>query len=402
MDLHSAQTFWLIRNGLLNTYSTLDKPMDTEVLVIGCGVTGALIAHSLTSAGFATIAIDKREVAWGSSAASTALLQYEIDTGMVELAELADEETAAQIYRASVHGLDKVSNLCEELGVLDFSRRKSFYFASKRSDEDELLAEFRLREKYDFPVELWDRSKIAAQFDMPAELGIMSYKAAEVDVYQLTHALLQNAVAQGLQVFDRTPLKALKHDETGVTAVLENGHSIRARHVVLACGYETTQYCPDRVARLHSSFAFVSEPLKVFPGWHEKTLIWETARPYFYACTTADGRALMGGEDIPFRNPAARDSVLPKKVERLLKRSQEIFPNLKLAPSFAWAGTFAETKDGLPYIGAHPKVPHSSFAMCYGGNGIVYSMLAAEIITAELQGHKHPDAELFSFQRPWA
>lgn len=402
MDLHSAQTYWLIRNGLVKTYPTLDESKDTEVLVIGCGVTGALIAHSLTKAGLATIAIDKREVAWGSSAASTALLQYEIDTSMMELAELADEATAARIYRASVQGLDKVSNLCEELGVRDFSRRKSFYFASKPSDEDELLAEFRLREKYDFPVELWDRSTIASHFDMPAGLGIMSYKAAEVDVYQLTHTLLQSAVAQGLQVFDRTPLKTLKHDASGVTAVLENGHSIRARHVVFACGYETTQYCPDRVARLHSSFAFVSEPLKTFPGWHERALIWETARPYFYARTTADGRALVGGEDVPFRNPAARDGVLPKKVELLLKRAQELFPRLDLAPSFAWAGTFAETEDGLPYIGEHPKVPHSSFAMCYGGNGIVYSMLAAEMITAGLQGHRHPDAELFSFQRPWS
>ena len=64
-----------------------------------------------------------------------------------------------------------------------------------------------------------------------------------------------------------------------------------------------------------------------------------------------------------------------------------------------WAGTFGETKDGLAYIGAHPRLPHAYFALGYGGNGITYSLIAAEIIRDDILGRKNPAAKIFAFGR---
>ena len=64
-----------------------------------------------------------------------------------------------------------------------------------------------------------------------------------------------------------------------------------------------------------------------------------------------------------------------------------------------WAGTFGETKDGLAYIGATPEFPNAYFALGYGGNGIVYSLIAAEIIRDAFLGQPNPQHELFSFDR---
>lgn len=116
--------------------------------------------------------------------------------------------------------------------------------------------------------------------------------------------------------------------------------------------------------------AAISEPLESFDGWWEQCLLWETARPYFYMRTTADGRALVGGEDDPFRNPERRDRLVPKKTEKLAARFREMFPRIDFEVAFAWAGTFGETKDGLAYIGAVPELPHCLFALGFGGNGI--------------------------------
>jgi len=69
-------------------------------------------------------------------------------------------------------------------------------------------------------------------------------------------------------------------------------------------------------------------------------------------------------------------------------------------PAFAWAGTFAETADGLPFFGPHPQWgPRVQFAMAYGGNGITYSMIGAGLLRASIEGKQHPLARLFSFQR---
>jgi len=54
---------------------------------------------------------------------------------------------------------------------------------------------------------------------------------------------------------------------------------------------------------------------------------------------------------------------------------------VSLEVAYAWSGTFGETKDGLPYIGGvHPRFPHTYFALGYSGNGITFSVVAAEII----------------------
>ena len=77
----------------------------------------------------------------------------------------------------------------------------------------------------------------------------------------------------------------------------------------------------------------------------------------------------------------------------------EKFPDKTFKPDYKWAGTFASTKDGLPFIGIHKKYPHAFFALGFGGNGITFSLIASEIITDLFHKAKNPHAELFSFQR---
>jgi glycine/D-amino acid oxidase-like deaminating enzyme len=169
---------------------------------------------------------------------------------------------------------------------------------------------------------------------------------------------------------------------------------------VFASGYETRDFLKPKVADLVSTFAIASEPMPDIPGWNEdRCLIWEHARPYLYLRRTADNRVIVGGEDEPFRNPVRRDRVLPKKADRLAERFRELFPEIDFHVEFSWAGTFGETKDGLAYIGAHEDWPSSFFALGYGGNGITYGVIAAEIIRDALLGKVHPHSDLFRFYR---
>ena len=87
MDLTSNHPVWLELDDPLQTYPTLQGDAHADVAVIGGGVTGALVAHALVGAGLDTIVLDKRDAGTGSTAASTALLQYELDVPLVELRE---------------------------------------------------------------------------------------------------------------------------------------------------------------------------------------------------------------------------------------------------------------------------------------------------------------------------
>ena len=91
---------------------------------------------------------------------------------------------------------------------------------------------------------------------------------------------------------------------------------------------------------------------------------------------------------------------MEKKARTLLKRFGELFPQLQLTPAFSWAGTFAETGDGLPFFGPHRQWgPRVHFAMAYGGNGITYSVLGAGLLAALVKRRSHPLQALFGFGR---
>ena len=87
MDLKSGYPFWAVKNGLMHAYPALREDLACDVAVIGGGITGALMADELVRHGHGVVVLEQRDIGCGSTAASTALLQYEIDTHLVDLAE---------------------------------------------------------------------------------------------------------------------------------------------------------------------------------------------------------------------------------------------------------------------------------------------------------------------------
>lgn len=212
---------------------------------------------------------------------------------------------------------------------------------------------------------------------------------------------MQRLRKQGASIFDRTRVVDIATTSRGVTLRTDTGLAVRASHLVLAAGYASQHWLKQRVARNRSSYAVISDPLpEADLGFLADTLLWETARPYLYARSTSDGRLLLGGEDDAVDIPAKRDARVQKKARTLLKRLEELFPGMAITPAFSWAGTFAETEDGLPFFGPHPQWgPRVHFAMAYGGNGITYSMLGAGLLRALIERKRHPLWPLFSFER---
>ena len=400
MQLNSGLPFWPVRNGLLRTYPRLEAPFDCDVLVVGAGITGALIADRLSAAGFSVGLVDGREVAWGSTSASTALLQYEIDTELQELADRFGADDAALAYRSCADAVTALGTLARSVGDVGFQRMKSVYFASRWYHAGRLKKEAAIRRQHGLPVQTLDRAALQERFGISAPVGLLTSVAAQVDPYRFAHRLLARVGRRGGRVHGRTRISAFRSVRGGVRATTQDDVPIRCRHLVFAAGYESQQYIDQRVARNRSSYAFISEPIAEWPQSLLRTLLWESARPYLYLRSTDDGRLLVGGEDDDIDIPLRRDARVDDKARKLLKRVHSLFPDLVVRSAFAWAGTFAETEDGLPFFGPHEQHgPRVHFAMAYGGNGITYSQIGADLVRAAVQGKAHPCAELFSFGR---
>jgi glycine/D-amino acid oxidase-like deaminating enzyme len=399
MDLRSDYPFWLLDKGIIRSYPSLGRDVKTEVAVMGAGISGALAAWHLCRAGYKVVVIDKRHVGMGSTAASTALLQYEIDTPLTKLAGLRGAANAERSYLRCLQAINDLEKICRRLPEAAFTRRPSLQYASFRKDVKELEKEYDYRKRIGISLQWLNGPALKEKFGFEKEAGILSRDAAEVKAYALTHALLRDFSARQLQVYDHTEISRFQEHRKGVELISTEGHKIKARNLVIACGYESAKYIPQKVQTLQSTYAVVSEPFETNRFWHRNALIWETAQPYLYLRTTADHRILVGGKDDDFSDAHKRNKALPGKARSLERAFGQLFPGIHFKTDFKWAGVFASTKDGLPYIGSLPGKPHIFFSLGFGGNGITFSILAAQIITRLIGGSKDADAGIFSFGR---
>jgi len=388
----------MISEGLKNSFPTLLDDLTTEVLVIGGGITGALISHKLCEAGLEVALVEKNHVAHGSTSASTAMLQYEIDTPLFELINTKGEKNATRAYALCLEAINKIEKICSKFpGKADFERHPSLWYASYKKHVKALLVpEFEARRKSGFDVSFLSEQNILDKFGFTAPAGIFSAQAAQVNPYLLTNFLLEEVAAMGGRIHELTEVEKITPSGRHVELETRSGIRIKAKYVVMAAGYESQNYLAKHCSKVHSSYAIISKPLINKTQWHKNALIWETKSPYLYLRTTGDNRIIVGGRDEPFYSPGKRDRLLSRKSRELLQDFTKLFPDIPFETDFSWAGTFSETRDGLPYIGPHDN-KRILFAMGYGGNGITFSVIAADILTDLIQGKKNADAQLFAF-----
>jgi len=401
MDLKSNEPFWLVKNGLLATYPSLYTDATCDVLIVGGGITGSLIAHQCIQDGYSTILIDKREISHGSSSATTSMLQYEIDTPLWELIEMVGEKGAVASYKACSKAIDDLGRVTRQVNSkAGFKKKDSLYFAALKKDVNRLKKEFEARKKAGFEVQWMEADEILKKYDLHNTYGgILSKQGASVDAFMLVHEILTYNRKKGLQVYDRVKLMEVKYGARQNKVSLNTGATITCKKIVYCVGYESATMIKEKFVDLISTYAIVSEVEPSKCKKYNDILVWNTADPYIYLRTTDDDRLLIGGEDEEFRNPLKRDALIGKKEQRLLKSFEKYLPHVPFRTDFVWAGTFGETKDGLPYIGEHQDFKNSYFVLGFGGNGITFSVTGMEMVSKWLQGKKHLLTPYFAFGR---
>lgn len=385
-------------NGYVTPHTALCSDAKADVVVIGGGISGALTARELSARGADIVLLDRRHVGMGSTCASTALLQYDIDKALHELIEIRGEAHAVRAYELSLEALQDLEKIAKKFKQdVRFERRPSYRFGRFKKDIEFLEKEYDSRTKHGFAVDFLSKEDLPASFSF-ATSALCTDQAAIADPYLLTHAVLAEATENGARIFDKSGVKNIERRPRSVVLHLENGPKITAKKVVIACGYETVNYLPKDLCKINSTYALVSQPLDETP-WPDDATFWTLDDPYLYGRTTSDKRIVFGGEDVPISDPAKRDAMLDEKTKKLEQKFVKMFPEIPLVTDYAWAGTFVETDDGLPFIGMRKGLDHTYFALGYGGNGITFSQLAAGILSDQILGQKNADAEIFSFDR---
>ncbi|TPJ70613.1 FAD-binding oxidoreductase [Mesorhizobium sp. B2-7-1] len=398
LDLRSGTPVWSAYRSSAVPADRLTRDVKTDVLIVGMGISGAMIAEALTRDGHSVICIDRRGPLKGSTAATTALVQFEIDQPLITLSNMIGGDAARQAWRRSRLSL---LNLRGRIAELNISCRAagtpSLYLAGNRLDASDLRREAQARRDAGIGASILTRQPLRETFGIDRAAAILSHGNLALDPRKLTSGLLSAALQRKARFHAPAEATAIEGNRLGVTVATRDGPMIKAHHLVLATGYELLDIVPSTGHRIISTWAIATRP-QPKKLWPLAAMLWEASDPYLYVRATSDGRVICGGEDEEFTDEERRDALTAQKTDRLEKKLASIFPQLDTAAEFAWSGSFGATGTGLPIIGTLPGHPRVQAVMGYGGNGITFSQIASEIVSASIAGREDTDGSLFAFK----
>jgi glycine/D-amino acid oxidase-like deaminating enzyme len=377
--------------------SPLRRDRTTGVLVVGAGISGAMVAESLADAGLRVTVVDKAAPIAGATSASTALLQYDLDVPLHQLTRRIGADNARRIWHRSYLALGALRQRTRQLRIgAQMEERDSLYLQGNRLDGPGLEEEARARRNAGFQVQFLSQRQVAARYGIARRCGLLGFGNQSAEPRRLAAGFLRAALDRGATLHPHARVVAVEPGKRWVLAQLEHGPVVKARHLVFATGYDIPKHVPVRRHSIASTWVIATRPQA---GWPSKCLIWEAADPYLYMRLTPEGRVICGGEDEDFRDEAHRDALLPQKIVALQRKLGRLMPTLDVRAQYAWAGSFGASPTGAPTIGAVPRMPGCYAVLGYGGNGITFSMLAAQLLRGLISGEGDADEDLFSFHR---
>lgn len=398
-DLRTGIPFWV-----KTPHSTIAADIKLtrdrfDVIVVGAGISGALVAEALTRNRLSVLILDRRPPVRGSTPASTAMIQHEIDVPLTRLRRKIGADRADPAWLRSVKAVDDLVALARKLKIDCQMRRKpALYLAGDQMGARALANEATARHEIGIEARYLKRAELLETYGIDRPAAILSQASASANPAQLTAGLLATVLSRNARIVSPIEITDMAEMPGGIALATSKGEVLVADHAVFCTGYE---YLPQMKTRSHhvtSTWALASRPLSGLPGWMRDTIVWEAADPYLYFRTDEAGRVIAGGEDEDASDANSDPEKLAQKARTIAEKLQDL-TGVKLGkPAYTWSAPFSVTDDGLPIIDRVPGFERAFAVMGFGGNGITFSMIAAQIVSAAIARKTDPDADLFAFR----
>lgn len=403
MNLQSGKYYWPVTFPDAPSYQALEEDLNCDVLIIGGGSSAAQCAYYLADTHLDVVVLEKGKLGSGSTSTNTALIQYSGEKMFTNLINTFGKDYISkhlQLLREAINEIEAASKIVEI--DCEFFRRDTLYSASCKEDVVSLKAEYELLKQHGFELTLMTKNDIETNYPFSREAAIYSYNDGELNPFKFTHALFDYAAKKNVRIYENTEMNGHHYNQQQERIIIttKTGKSIHARQVIFAAGYEGIDIKKEKKASFVSTYTVTTNPVEDFSTWYNRTLIWETARPYLFMRTTADNRIIIGGLDDNTTYPEDRDSKLIHKKNKLIEEFNKMFPEIQVEPEYYLAAFYGGTVDGLPIIGIYDEYPNSYFLFAFGDNGTVYSQMLAKMIAQDIVEGNSPDMELYLQDRP--
>ena len=386
------------------SYPVFRGELDTDVVVIGGGLTGCACALSFAAAGVKTALVEADRVGSGSTASSPGVIREDFDASFQDTASAHGLRAARTLWQGMRRASLDLAAAVRRYNIrCDLVPQDLLQLVGRDpSGVKQLRREYDARRQAGFDHTWLTAAALARETAIEAGAAIRT-RGFVFDPYRACVGFAAAAADRGAAVFERAGVRRVRANRKRVEVSTSNG-TLRAQAVIVA----TAAPLPDlRGLRRHldtkQSYAVLTETL---PAAVRRQLgrraasLRDSALPPHFLRWMKDDRVLFTGADqdpVPVR---ARDKVLVQRSGQLMYELSTVFPAISGArPEWTWSFEYELTVDGLPYVGVHRNFPRHLFALGHGRHGAAVAWLAARVLLRHFQGTADKGDDLLGFAR---
>ena len=373
-------SFWKATSAA-TCFPALDRDLETDVAIIGGGITGIMAADLLSRAGKRVVVLEAMCIGLGTTGHATGNLHVTVDEMMCQVRKKWDKETARLVAVSRQATIDALERRVDETGIsCGFIRCPHYLYPTGSKPAEQIGEEHRTLTEAGIPASLTD--EVPLPFSAGTALRIENQ--AQFHPLLFVQGLAEYSRSDGCMIFENS--KVIEIDDANGTVVTTSGR-VRAGAIFVAThtpkGFDPVQ------AELGPYREYgIAAPLdgQLPPG-----IFWsvEETSVSLRSCEMNDKKYLMVIGEKHKTGQHREDVDYFGKVEQFAQSHFRVPPM-----EYRWSAQNYRPADLLPFIG-RSALGNRYIATGFGTNGLLYGPLAAAIVTDLILGRKNPLIDLF-------
>jgi len=366
------------------TRPSVREDLNTDVLVIGGGLSGLLCAVFLLRAGREVTVVTANTVGDGATRYGAGVHFGDGGPDLRRLFRTFGREKALSWYRLAASSVNLLEKTVRETGSrCGFRRRDGVLYTALSGEREALREEYRLRLHSGTPCTWMDREACEDAFSFPCVGGIrIPGGGAEFNAVKLSQDLSDWISLHGGRVFEGSRVESVEAASESLYYCQCGAHRVSAQAVVDCRGGEVLGKNPSLGQRM-TVYSVVTEPVSLFRGWPDRCLIrsWDEG---FLLRTTEEGRIVFTGEATSGFSPEGKmggvlsDSLCRIRYRNLEEMLREMFygiPRVRVEYRFRQSGVMPAK--GLPYFGRDARWKGLYYLYAFGEGGLAGALIGA-------------------------
>lgn len=421
-------SYWINSEKNKEKYNKLEKNIETDICIIGGGITGISTAYYLTKENLKVTVLDMGKIGFQTTGNSTAKITSQHGLFYKYLKDSKGEDFARLYYDANEDAIKNIKKIVEKENIeCDLECQSAYVLAANREEVQKVKDEVEVVRGFGGHAEYLEREDIDKNLLILNPLAAIRFKnQAQFNSYKYTIELAKVCKNLGANIYENTKVVDVRDEKDYYYLETEDGYKIKAKYLVITTKYPIINIPGFYFMKMYQSTSYgISIPVKekLFDGMY----ITSTNPKVSLRMAKVDNNIIKDVVDGNIENYAKQDKEDRKRVKekqnskidneyvlivvgadhktgektdlsnsykKLENIAKQIYSQGKVENY--WNTEDCITLDKIPYIGKYSTMWENAYvATGFNKWGITTSNIAANIITDMIIGRKNRYEDIF-------